>query len=313
MMDYMIWLGSDSMNYEKIFRKKQHYITIPQVPSKKLFVNNRLLQRVLDKQKDDWDIFITKYPKDHCISCIILDFDDKDNPDNAFKDGRKLKRYLQRKGLNTVIVSSGRKGVHCYIQVPCHNFVGGELAHTDAEPNTWFKQYIKLLIGLFDDKYYSTLDEINFSAGLGGNIRLINSQHPQGNKCEIVDGEFLENIESNEWDWECFTTSKSYAEDEVTEFAKANEVNIQGNDLIAENDLREIIPEIFNLTPKKYSKGYCYGKCPFHNDTHDSFFFDKERYSCNACGEKGNLWTLIKRGYVKLDDTVRIKRNETND
>ena len=296
------------MDYTVIFEPKQHYITIPQIPSKKLFINNKLIHRLLNKQEDDWDIYITKYPKDHCVSCVILDFDDKDNPDNAFREGRMLKRYLHRKGLNTVLVQSGRKGVHCYIQIPCHNFVGGELAHTDAEPNTWFKQYIKYLIGLFDGKYYQTLDEINFSAGLSGNIRLIGSNHPRGTTCEIIDGEFHDNIEPNDWDYECFMNSKSYAEDEVTEFLKTTDVNIQGNDIIAENDLRDIIPEVFGLTPKKYSKGYCYAKCPFHNDHHDSFFFDKEKYSCNACGEKGNIWTLIKKGYVKLDDTVRVGR-----
>ena len=159
------------MNYESVFRKKQHYVTIPQIPSKKLFVNNRQINRLLGKQESDWDIYITKYPKDHCISTVILDFDDKDNPDNALSDVVVLKKFLKRKGLNTIIVQSGCKGYHAYLQIPCHNFVGGELAHANAEPNTWFKQYIKQLIGLYDDKYYPTLDEINFSAGLSGNIR----------------------------------------------------------------------------------------------------------------------------------------------
>ena len=308
MVDYMICLGGDNMDYESIFRKKQHYVTIPQIPSRKLFVNNRLLNRLVAKQEPDWDIYITKYPKDHCVSCIILDFDDKDNPENAFKDGRKLKKFLHRKGLNTVIVQSGRKGVHCYIQVPCHNFVGGELAHADAEPNTWFKQYIKNLIGIYDDRCYSTLDDINFSAGLSGNIRLIGSTHPRGTVCEIVDGEFLPDVEPNAWDWQCFSDAKSYAEDDVTEFAEVTEVNIEGIDLINDNDLREVIPEVFGLNPKRYSKGYMYGKCPFHNDDHESFFFDKEKYRCNACGERGNIWTLIKKGYVKLDNDLRIKK-----
>ena len=294
-------------DYEMIFRRKQHYITIPQIPSKKLFVSSRLLHRLLNRQESNWDMFITKYPKDHCVSTIILDFDDKDNPSNALKDVGVLRKYLNRKGLNTVIVQSGRKGYHAYLQVPCHNFVGGELAHADAEPNIWFKQYIKQLIGLYDGKYYQTLDEINFSSGLGGNIRIIGSQHPHGSTCQIAYGEFIMDVEPNEWDWDCFMTAKQYAEDKVTELAKAEQVNLESNDLIANNDLRDIIPQVFGLDPKKYSKGYCYGKCPFHHDEHESFFFDKERYRCNSCGEKGNLWTLVKRGYVKLDDdSVRV-------
>lgn len=301
------------MDYELVFRRKQHYITIPQIPSKKLFINNRLLQKLIDRQKDDWDMYITKYPLDHCVSCIILDFDDKDNPDNALKDVGKLRKYLNRKGLNTVIVQSGRKGYHAYIEVPCHNFVGGELAHADAEPNFWFKQYVKNLIGIYDGRYYQTLDEINFSAGLGGNIRIINSKHPRGTVCKIIAGDFKGNTEPNEWDWDCFTLSKEYAEDKVSELAEIHEINLEVDDLIADNDLREIIPEIFGLTPKKFSKGYCYGKCPFHHDEHDSFFFDKERYRCNACGEKGNIWTLVKRGYINLDNnSVRVKHGNTS-
>ena len=300
------------MDYESIFRKKQHYITIPQIPSKKLFVNNRLLQKLLDKQEDDWDIYITKYPKDHCVSTVILDFDDKEKPENAFREGRKLKKYLERKDLNTVLVRSGRKGVHCYIQIPCHNFVGGELAHINADPNIFFKQYIKQLIGLFDGRDYKTLDEINFSAGLSGNIRLIGSKHPRGNTCEIIDGYFLKDIEPNEWDYECFLDAKSYAEDEATVFTKASEINLNCNDLIDESDLRDIIPEVFGLSPKKYSKGYMYGKCPFHHDDHESLFFDKEKYRCNACGERGNIFTLIKKGYVKLDNDLRIKHGNND-
>lgn len=308
MVVYMTSHGGDNVNYENIFRKKQHYIVIPQIPTKKLFINNRLLHKLVDRQEDDWDIFISKYPKDHCVSIVILDFDDKDNPDNAFKDAQVLKKYLQRKGLNTVIVQSGRKGVHCYIQIPVHNFVGGELAHANAEPNTWFNQYVKNLIGLFDGKYYQTLDKINTSAGLGGNIRLINSNHPRGTRCEIIEGEFWDDVEPNQWDEECFQISKKYAEDEVTKFAEVNDVDINSHDLIADNDLREIIPALYGCDYKRYDKGYIYCVCPFHNDHSPSLFVDKEKYRCNACGERGNIFTLIKRGDLKLDDTVRVGR-----
>ena len=293
------------MDYTIIYRPKQHYLTIPQIPSRKLFMNQRQILRLLNKQESDWDIYITKYPKDHCVSCIILDFDDKDDPDNALKDVELLKRYLNRKGLNTVIVQSGRKGYHAYIQVPVHNFVGGELAHIDAEPNYWFNQYIKNIIGLYDGKYYSTLDEINTNAGLNGNIRLIGSSHPRGSSCKVIDGEFLSDIEPNEWDWKCFSLSKSHAEDKASELKNIQDVSVNGNDLIRDNDLQDIFEKVFGVTLKKYN-GYSYCKCPFHNDEHPSMFLDKEKYCCNGCGERGNIYTLIKKGYLKIDNTVRI-------
>ena len=294
------------MDYERLFRRKEHYLTIPQIPSKKLFVNNRQVERLLASQKPDWDIYITKYPKDHCVSCIILDFDDKENPDNALEDVVLMKKFLKRKGLNTVIVQSGRKGYHAYIQIPCHNFVGGELAHANAEPNTFFKQYVKQLIGLFDGKYYQTLDEINSSAGLNSNIRLIGSIHPKTNsRCEIISGEFQENIEPNEWDWKCFNVARKFAEDEVTKFAEIRELNLDSNDIIAENDLQDVFEEVFGLELKRYN-GYSYACCPFHDDKKPSMFIDSNRFRCNSCDAKGNIWTLIKKGYVKLEDTVRV-------
>ena len=296
------------IDYSLIFQPKQHYITIPQIPQKKLLISNSQIPKILGRQKEGQDIFISKYAKNNVIMCVILDFDDKDNPDNAFSDVVKMKKYLSRKGLNTVIVQSGRKGYHAYIEIPCHNFIGGELAHANAEPNIWFKEYIKRLIGIYDSKYYPTLDEINFSSGLGGNIRLIGSIHPKsGNCCEVVEGEFIGNTEPNDWDWKCFEISKKYAEDKCTIFKpKDANVNIQGHDLIEENDLQEVFPDVFGVNIKRYSD-YSYCNCPFHSDKHASMFLDKHKYSCNACGAKGNIWTLIKKGYVKLDDSVRVK------
>ena len=267
-------------------------------------MNNRQLNRLIEKQEKDWDMYITKYPKDHCISTIILDFDDKDDPDNALHDVQLLKRYLHRKGLNMVIVQSGRKGYHAYIQIPVHNFVGGELAHADCEVNYWFNQYVRNLIGLYDGKYYPTLDEINTGASLGGNIRIIGTQHPRGKTCEIIDGEFHSETLPNEWDWKCFEISKSHAEDKVRELKEIQEIN-QSDDLINDNDLQDIFENVFGVELRRY-KDYSYCNCPFHDDKHPSMYLNKERYCCNGCGERGNIYTLIKKGYVKLDTDVRV-------
>ena len=293
------------MNYEAIFRRKQHYITIPQIPSKKLFVGNRQVNRILNNQTDGQDIFITKYPKDNCVSTVILDFDDKDNPDNALKDVKILKKYLHRKGLNAVIVLSGRKGYHCYIQIPVHNFIGDELAHTNFEPNIWFKQYVKQLIGLYDGKYYQTLDDINFNAGLSGNIRLIGSNHPRGTRCQVIDGEFENNIESNDWDWDALMVSKKFAEDDAKKIFETKNIQYDGDDLIADNDLIDIFEQELGIDVKRYN-GYAYGNCPFHNDAHKSLFIDKEKFSCNSCSAKGNIYTLLKNKMIRIDNDLRV-------
>ena len=82
-------------------------------------------------------------------------------------------------------------------------------------------------------------------------------------------------------------------------------MNLDSNDIIAENDLQDVFEEVFGLELKRYN-GYSYACCPFHDDKKPSMFIDSNRFRCNSCDAKGNIWTLIKKGYVKLEDTVRI-------
>ena len=79
---------------------------------------------------------------------------------------------------------------------------------------------------------------------------------------------------------------------------------MNGNDPIANNDLRILFPQIFGGEIKHYEKGYAFMKCPFHNDEHPSLLITKEFYSCanDGCGEKGNIFTLYKKGLVKFND-----------
>lgn len=74
------------------------------------------------------------------------------------------------------------------------------------------------------------------------------------------------------------------------------------NDPIAENDLRVVFEQITGQPVKIFPKGYGYGNCPFHGDTHPSLLITKNWYSCSACGEKGNIWNLKKKGLVKFDE-----------
>ena len=133
------------MNYEAIFRRKQHHITIPQRRSRKIFFGNEHLQKILKHQNSDENVFITKYADDGIVSCIILDFDDAENPKNAFKDARKLQKWTHRKDLNTVIISSGSKGFHTYTQIPFRAF-GNEEYSSDVNRDIWFNKFVETII-----------------------------------------------------------------------------------------------------------------------------------------------------------------------
>ena len=307
-------------NYEIIYRKKQHYVTIPQKQNRKLYFNSDYLNKMISHQKSNEDMFITKYAEDGIVSCIILDFDDEDaSHSNAFRDAKKVQRYTAKKGLNTVIVSSTNKGYHVYIQLPPRYFGDGK-NDVGVDRNIWFNKFVEYIINNRKFKY-ATLDSTNTSAGLRGNIRIIGSVHPKTQeRVHIVDGEFLDFIEPNDYEWDCMQRSYAFAETEpmVTEANRKEKIRelkdrfYDGQEVIENNDLRILMPQIFGGDVKSFKKGYIYMQCPFHNDSSPSCFVDKEKYFCRSCGAKGNVWSLIKMGYVKLPKTefIRVKTKE---
>ena len=307
-------------NYELVYRKKQHYVTIPQRHSRKLYFGNEHLHKLLSNQRSDENFFITKYAEDGIVSCVILDYDDEDaSHSNAFKDAKKVQRYTMKKGLNTVIVSSTNKGYHVYIQLPPRYF-GGINDDVGVDRDVWFNKFVEYLINNRKFKY-KTLDSTNTSAGLRGNIRIIGSVHPKTNeKVHIVDGEFLDWIEPNDYEWDCLQRSYAYAEQnpiiqELNRKEKIRELKdkfYNGQEVIDNYDLRVLMPQIFGGEVKTFKKGYIYMQCPFHNDSSPSCFVDEHRYFCRSCGAKGNVWSLIKLGYVELpkEEFIRIKTKE---
>ena len=303
------------IDYELIYERKQHYLTIPQYNNRKLCFGNQSIIKAIKNQKPNTDLFITKYAEDNIVSCIILDFDDKANPNNALNDAKKLKMVLNRQGLNTVIVRSGSKGYHVYIQIPIHNF-----GSFDVDAETFFKEFTSLLIKGGKNVQYKTLDTTNTGAGLRGNIRVIGSIHPKtNNRCEIIDGEFKEMILPNSFVSSCVR--------DAYEFAKIHEkhnvlkerqrrANVQKHkgdgDPVLENDLRALMPSIYGGDYKVFKGGYIMMQCPFHNDSNPSMIVKKEFYYCKACGEKGNWWSLRDKGDVDFEEEeyIRVGKNK---
>ena len=238
---------------------------------------------------------------------IILDFDSEDL-DEAFKDVTRMSNYLRYNGHNTVIVKSGSKGYHLYIEIAPFLFKDTDMRKI-KDWRAYFNAFVCFLIHDGNKTFYPTLDKVNFSAGLNGNIRLIGSIHPKtSEKCEIIDGEFHMNqvpteIQDQAQRQACHKLIIKEADQE--RILKQTKV-IGGSDPIAANDLREIFKEIVGEV-KLYPKGYCYCKCPEHGDSHPSLLVTKEWFSCSAgCGFKGNVFTLKKLGYVKFDDDGKV-------
>ena len=301
------------MDYSKIFQLKQHTITIRSrngdYPVQKKNWNNSVFDKCIDEQDDNSDIYITKYPQNRLISYIILDFDSEEDIKTAETDAVKLFNKLTVEGHNCVLVDSGNKGYHLYIQIAPVLFANSEKEQRGIKDwNKFFNEFVHCL--LFSSVYsetnlkYPCLDKINTSAGLGGNIRLIGSKHPVSHKtCKIIKGSFK--------DFQGPTHKQdsalryAYHKCEIVELSKKRAMQklklVNCIDPVSKNDLREVFPAIFSEDVTVYDKGYAYMKCPFHDDNRPSLLITKEWFSCSACGEKGNIWTLKKKGYVEFD------------
>ena len=304
------------IDYELIYERKQHYLTIPQDLNRKLCFGNESIVKAIKHQKQGTDLFITKYAEDNIVKCIILDFDDKDNPNNALNDARKLKLVLERQDLNTIIVKSGSKGYHCYIQTEplCFEF-------DDVDAETFFKKFVELLIQGGKKVQYKTLDSTNTGAGLRGNIRVIGSIHPKtNNRCEIIEGEFKEDIVPTSFEHECLREAYHFAQvHEKNKILKEQQrrANIHEHkghgDPVLENDLRTLMPAIYGGDYKTFRNGYIMMQCPFHNDSNPSMIVKKEFYYCKACGEKGNWWNLRDKGVVDFEEEEYIRVGKGDD
>lgn len=299
------------MNYSWLQNGK-HTITVRDrgdgFPHQHKYWNDKVISKVLAEQKQTEDIYITKYPSSRLVEVIILDFDSKDDIELAYKDVSRMRNYLGKNGHNCVIVESGSKGYHLYIQIAPFLFKDTEWRN-GINWRSFFNAFVCFLIH-DGHNTYETLDKVNFSAGLNGNIRLVGSKHPvTGKLCRIIEGSF--NSEQLPTRIQDEAQKKAFLKCELDEEKRQKRVKkttlVGGNDPIKNNDLRDVFESITG-DMKLYPKGYGYCSCPVHGqDSHFSLLVTKEWFSCSACDFKGNIWTLKKRGFVDFDDNGIVK------
>lgn len=296
----------------RIFEPKQHYLTTVFRNGKRNARRIRIksvdqLERHIVNQPNGTDLYITKYGKDGVVWNIILDFDSEDMAE-AYHDALTLRKFLQRKGINVVIVCSTNKGYHCYLEIPPTNF---KLFFDEPieEPSLFFKYYVTELCNL-DSFKFKSLDEVNFNASLDGNIRVIGSVHPKTDQVVYIkDGEFHDIDVDIDYYFDAMIYSdkivrSAYAKyKEALEDIETKRLQYQNrlkteNDLLS-LDLRDVFRNIFSLQKVREYNGVIWCCCPFHDDKSPSFCIQRSHYFCSACGEKGNIFTLIKKGLVE--------------
>lgn len=299
----------------EIFEPKEHYLTTVYRDSRRNARRIRIksteqLERLVDMQPKNTDLYITKYAKDDIVWNIILDFDSEDDKSIAWNDCITLQKFLNRKGINTVVVDSTNKGFHCYIEIPPTNFrkFGSDLIE---EPSLFFKNYIKELCKI-DSFKFKSLDEVNFNASLDGNIRVITSIHPKTNQVVYIkQGEFHdinENLDYYEdaMHYHTQVVRVAYAKyceqlEEIETKRLQYQNRLKTEDDLLSLDLRDVFQSIFSLQKVRKYGNTIWCCCPFHNDENPSFCITPTHFFCtsSSCNKKGNIFTLIKEGLVE--------------
>lgn len=303
------------MNTLAIFEEKEHYLTTVYRGRNRNAKRIRIksvdqLERLVKMQPKNSDMYITKYAKSDIVWNIILDFDAEDDKSVAWNDCLTISKFLERKGIDCVIVDSTNKGYHLYVQIPPTNF-RTFFDEPIEEPSLFFKYYVIELLNL-DSFKLKSLDEVNFNSSLDGNIRVISSIHPKTNKVvHIVKGNF-HNIEKNLDYYEnamhyhtqvIRVAYNKYCEQleeiETKRLQYANRVKTE-DDLLS-LDLRDVFQNIFTLYKVRKYGDTIWSCCPFHEtaSSNPSFCITPTHYFCASCGEKGNIFTLIKKGLVE--------------
>lgn len=297
----------------EIFEDKQHYLTTVYRDRKRNARRVRIksvdqLERLVENQPVNSDLYITKYGKDGVVFNIILDFDSEDDKSVAWNDCLTISKFLEKKGIDCVIVDSTNKGYHLYVQIPPTNFKVF-FDEPIEEPSLFFKCYVIELLQL-DSFKLKSLDEVNFNSSLNGNIRLIGSIHPKTNsQVHIVQGKFRDIITDLEYYKNAMyyhtkivekafkTYNDALDEIEVKRLQYGN--RLKTDDDLLNKDLRDVFKSIFHLEKVREYGDVIWCKCMFHNDNSPSFCITPTHYFCASCGAKGNIFTLIKKGLVE--------------
>ena len=259
------------------------------------------------------NVFMNCYPDSSHVYMIILDFDGNGDLAEVYDEVSCCYDIVMDKGFNAVIVMSGSKGFHLYIQIPCTNFSG----HLDDK--VYFIEYWKQLID-YNCNSYKFLDENHFRNGLGGNIRLIGSVHPKagGGRTRVFKGAFCDvdcfNSDTLEYHYylleRCESASNKAYDLKQARIKKRAEKNLKitkAHGFDPNNiDLRDLFKALYPGNWYRDFERYSMFCCPFHGEEHASLMVFCDYYICKACGERGYIHGLVKSGVLSWEDLKKI-------
>jgi len=246
------------------------------------------------------------------ITKIVIDLDDKENPDNTVKDARKIVEIFKQLEYKVVVNKSGQKGLHIHIK-------------TETLPNPNIDEAIKHFFQKLATKLnITTLDQKVISDQTARIIRLPGSNHPKtGNPCIPVDINSADKIEEmieipiNQLE---ITSGNGTIERSILqEIQQATKYiskphKSEAYNLIDKpinwNIMDRIFPELYETGDNKRNKWIV--RCPFHNDNNPSAFYTDSMFHCSACNISFGVWKMLTEhsGFSNNDALKLIKKHQ---
>jgi hypothetical protein len=253
-----------------------------------------------------------KWPmKTGIITKVVIDLDDKANPDNTIKDARKLVEILNHFEYKVIINKSGRKGLHIHLKTT---------PLTGKYIDNSIKQFFLTLAKKLD---ISTMDEKVISDQTARIIRLPGSNHPITQKpCKPVDifssDKIEEMIEIPINQLQLTTGNGSIEKSILQQRQEAPQYKPKRRKSEAYNLIETIRWDIMDkVFQDLYESGENRGnrwivKCPFHDDNNPSAFYTENLFHCSSCNISIGVYKMLTEhsGYSKGDAMKIIKQHQ---
>ena len=246
------------------------------------------------------------------ITKIVIDLDDKENPDKTVEDARKIVQIFNRLDYKVIVNKSGQKGLHIHIK-------------TETLKNPNIDKAIKHFFEKLATKLnITTLDQKVISDQTARIIRLPQSYHPKtGNPCRPVDINSADKIEEmieiplNQLE---LTSGNGSIERSILQQIQQP---LKYNSKPHKSEAYNLIDKPINwnvmdcVFPDLYETGNYKGnkwivRCPFHNDNNPSAFYNDSLFHCSACNISVGVWKMLTEHseYSKKDAMNLIKKHQ---
>lgn len=247
------------------------------------------------------------------ISKLVIDLDDKNNPDATIVDARKLVELFNEMDYDVIPIKTGQKGIHLHLKLRT-------LKHPQID-----KAIKSLFTKISNQLNITTMDMAVMADQTARVTRLPGSYHTStGNTCvpiDIYSAETIEDMDHLDITDLTFNTGNNTLEKAIRKYSQSFKPYKVPKPKLKSKAYGLITPDKFDwfimdkIFPDLYEHGQQNGdkytvSCPFHDDKHPSAFYTDRVFHCSTCDISMGVWNLLTEhaGYDRGDAMRLIKK-----